>query len=1069
MRQKIRITSRFLVLLIFVFGISANFVNAGKISPQGTMQQQIEVNGTVTDAGTNEPLPGVNIVVKGTTYGTITNNEGDYSIETDPDGVLVFSFIGYEGQTIEIGGRTTIDVALRQTVTELGEVVAIGYGVREVTGMTGSVSRMGVDKVVKEPTGSIIKSLQGNVAGVSIVRGKTPGSGGSIKIQGLGTIGNSNPLWVVDGVQVSGYNLSSAEVESVTVLKDAASTAVYGARGANGVILVETVNGKKQQDAKISFSSRYGIQQQYQKHDMLGVYELGEVRYLQQINSGITEPSDPMYKFGPNGEVDIYNYVLPSRRDEVDESLYDRWFPWEDGDGTYMITRSNPEGTDWYDAVTRIAPMQEHTLQVTGGSEKSTYGIAAGFLEEEASIGKATFDRMNLRINSTIDVKDWLKIGENVHLARRHNRGWTSQGTSGLVLQAIRIPQIIPLYDIDGYYAPFTQIAGAHGHNNPVASIEKGDLIQSVNLAAMGNAYIEVLPIQNLSVKSSFGFNLTNSHSRSPLLKTPEEITPRVYDQLSESFGRGTYWSWTNTATYKGRFGDIHTYEILLGAEVMESTSHSLGAARTNFFQTDEDYFIMNAGEENQTNSGSISDWASTGLFSRLHYELYNRYLADFTLRRDGSSRFGRNYRYGTFPSVAVAWRISEENFLNQTDWIDDLKLRISWGRSGNDQIGNYNGFTTFTGHPILSYYPIKGEDNSTTAGMQSAAFGNPSTKWETTESMNVGLDLTLFGGLSANIDVWQKNTYDMLYRESIPYVYGVASVPSVNVGEMKNIGFDVGVFYNGSAIGNDLSYNLSFIISHFENEIVKLSEDAGEFIRGPELRQMYYTRAEPGTTYPAFYGLQVDGIFQTQEEANAHPPAFGEYNKPGHFIFRDVNEDGVVDSDDRTYIGDPHPDFYGSFSGSLTYKNVDMSFQFYGSYGNDIMNVERRLLDFNFFQTNRGTRRLYESWGSPYLDDNRDAKMPIAEQSDSDSQRPSSYFVEDGSYLRLQNLEVGYSFNLLSSLNFRVYGMVTDLFTITKTTILDPEVSWDGMSGGVVEGGWAVPRRYMIGINLDF
>ncbi|MBA7529068.1 TonB-dependent receptor P26 [subsurface metagenome] len=985
----------------------------------------------------------------------------------DPNATLVFSFVGMQTLEVIVGSQTSINVTMEEETIGIEEVVAIGYGNRDVTGLTGSVASIGMDRIKREPTGNIIKSLKGNIAGVSVVRSKTPGSSGNIKIQGLGTIGNSSPLWVVDGVQVSGYNLSSGEVKSITVLKDAASTAVYGARGANGVILVETIEGSKGQKAQISFTSRYGIQQQYQKHDMLGVYELGEVRYLQQINSGIENPDDVMYKYGPNGEVDIYNYVLPSRTDQVDETLYDREFPWQDGDGTFPITRSNPEGTDWYGAVTRIAPLHEHILQVTGGSENATYGICAGFLEEEASIGKATFDRMNLRINSTIDVTNWLKFGENFHLVRRNNQGYTSQGTSGLVLQSLRIPQIIPLYDIDGYYAPFTRVAGAHGHNNPVASIEKGKRIQSVNLAAMGNVFTEISPIPNLKINSSFGFNLTNSHNRSPLFITPEEITPRVYDELNESYGRGTYWSWTNTATYSDRIGEIHKYEILLGVEFMESTSSNLGASRVNFFQTDDDYFIMNAGEENMINSGSLSDWASSGLFSRLHYELYNRYLADFTLRRDGSSRFGRENRYGTFPSVAVAWRISEEDFMQETNWVDNLKIRLSWGQSGNDRIGNYNGFTTFAGHPILSYYPITGADNSTTAGMQSYAFGNPSTKWETVESINLGVDATFFENFSMDINLWKKNTHDMLYKESIPYVYGVASAPSVNVGEMKNTGFDVGLNYNGTAISNELTYNFSLIIGHFKNEIVKLSDDAGEFIRGPMMRQMYYTRAEEGTSYPAFYGLQVDGIFQTQEEAESHPPAFAGYNAPGRFKFRDVNEDGVIDSDDRTYIGNPHPDFIGSVSGGLSFKQFDFSFQLFGSYGNDIMNVERRLLDFNFFQTNRGIRRLYESWGSPYLEDNKDAKMPIAEQNDADSQRPSSYFVEDGSYLRLQNAELGYSLDL-PSISFRIYVMVTDLFTITKTTVLDPEVSWDGMRGGVVEGGWAIPRRFMIGVQLD-
>jgi TonB-linked SusC/RagA family outer membrane protein len=1075
MKEKITVSNKLLLPLVLIFGISANSATAEKFLEQEPAQQQISVTGRVIDAETKESLPGVSIAIKETTRGTITGPDGNYSIEAPANAILVFSFVGYQNQSVEISGRTEIDVVMEQAFIELEEVVAIGYGTRDVTGMTGSVSRMGNEQIKMEPVGNVIKSLQGNVAGVTVVRGKDPGSGATVRIHGLGTIGNNNPLFIVDGIQTSAHNLSASDVKSITVLKDAASTAVYGARGANGVILIETLEGKRGQETKISFSSRFGVARQYRRHDMLDVQELGEVRYLSQINSGIADPTDPMYKYGPNGEVDVYNYLLPSRTDVVDESLYDRKFPWEDGDGTFPITRSNREGTDWYDAVTRNARLQDYTLTITGGSEKSTYGVTAGFNEEESAIGTSKFTRFTLRSKSTTDINDWLRIGENIRLTRTSDMGYQGQGTGGIIGQVLRIPTIVPLTDIDGYYAPFTQIAGAHGHNNPVASIAHGQDITNIFSGMAGDAFAEISPVSNLRIKSLFGFSLGNSHNKSPLENTPEEITPRQYDELSESYSKSTFWSWTNTLTYSGTIGDNHSYEILLGSEVIESTSSNLGASRQKFFLTNEDYWVMNAGELNQTNSGSASDWALNSFFTRLHYELFDKYLMDVTVRRDGSSRFGRENRYGTFPAVAVAWRMSEENFMSTTsNWLTELKLRASWGQSGNDQIGNYNGFTTYVTNQIFSYYPIQGQNSGLNAGFQSAAFGNPDTKWETTTSANIGIDATVADRLSMTFDIWQKNTHDMLYPRSIPFVYGIAAVPSVNIGEMKNVGFDIGLNYNGYAFNKELTYRFSAIVSHFQNEILKLSDEGGEFIDGPRIREQYYTRAEPGTSFPEFYGYKVDGIFQTEEEADAHPAAFGSdgtYNKPGHFKFRDVNGDGVIDSDDRTYLGSPHPDFSGSFTGFITYKQLDLSFQFYGSYGNDIMNVERRLMDFNFFQTNRGKRRLYESWGSPYLADNRDAKMPIAELNDADSQRPSSYYVEDGSFLRLQQLELGYSLpaTLTKLVRLRVYIMATDLFTITKFTGLDPEVPWDGMNGGINHGTWPTARRVMAGVTLNF
>jgi len=481
----------------------------------------------------------------------------------------------------------------------------------------------------------------------------------------------------------------------------------------------------------------------------------------------------------------------------------------------------------------------------------------------------------------------------------------------------------------------------------------------------------------------------------------------------------------------------------------------------------------MNAGEQSQQNGGSAGDWATSSYFGRLHYELYGRYLADFTVRRDGSSRFGQQNRYGTFPAISLGWRISDESFMSTANWLNELKFRVSWGESGNDQIGNYNGYTTYRSSPYYSYYPMDGQNQGDlNAGIESEAFGNPNTKWETTTSSNIGIDATVFDRLSLTLDLWQKNTYDMLYPKSIPFVYGIANVPSVNVGEMKNVGFDLQLNYSGSALNEDLTYNISANINHFQNELVKLTGEEGEYLQGWSIREQYYTQAEQGTSYPEFYGYKVLGIFQTEEEAANHPSAFGEdgtYNQPGHFKYKDVNGDGVITDDDRTYLGNPHPDFTGSLNGFISYKQFDLSVQFYGSYGNDISNVERRSLDFNFFQRNRGKRRLYESWGSPYLDDNKNAKMPIAETDDSDSQLPSSYYIEDGSFLRLQRIQLGYSLPSTSTelRQLRFYVTASNLFTLTDFSGLDPEISWDGMGGGINLGNWPTPRRFTIGVKI--
>lgn len=486
----------------------------------------------------------------------------------------------------------------------------------------------------------------------------------------------------------------------------------------------------------------------------------------------------------------------------------------------------------------------------------------------------------------------------------------------------------------------------------------------------------------------------------------------------------------------------------------------------------------MDAGEGEMLNSGSGGDWSTFSYFGRVHYELANKYLLDATVRRDGSSRFGRENRFGIFPAFAAGWRLSNENFMaGASNWLDYLKLRASWGQSGNDQIGNYNGFTTFRTSPDFSYYPITGSNNSLTSGFESAAFGNPDAKWETTTSINLGIDATFFNFIDLTVDLWQRNTEDMLYPRSIPYVYGRADIPSVNIGDMKNRGIDVQLNINGAALGNDFTYNITANVSHYKNEIIKLSDVDQEAIIGSSIREQVYTRAEPGTSFPQFSGYNILGIFQTEEDANNHPTAFGEdgtYNAPGHFKYQDVNEDGVINDEDRTYVGNPHPDLTASLITNLRYKQFDLAINFYSSIGNDILNLSRRTLDFNLFQRNRSTRRLYESWGSPYLENNEDAKMPIAELNDISSQQPSSYYVEDGSYLRLRSVQLGYNFsesllNSIFSSDLRIYVMATNLFTITNYSGLDPQIQTSDQSFGVDLGEWPTPQRFMLGVSVGF
>lgn len=488
---------------------------------------------------------------------------------------------------------------------------------------------------------------------------------------------------------------------------------------------------------------------------------------------------------------------------------------------------------------------------------------------------------------------------------------------------------------------------------------------------------------------------------------------------------------------------------------------------------------FLNAGESNQTNSGLGSDEATVSYFGRLNYDYAGKYLLEATLRRDGSSRFGRNYRWGNFPAFSAGWRLSEEAFMENLRWINDFKIRAAWGKTGNSEIGSYNGFTTFRTDVRYSYYGLDGNNTSGTAGFDSNAFGNPDAKWETTTTTDFGFDAALFNNkLLLTFDWWNRRTSDMLFQIPQPDVLGHASLPSVNIGDMKNIGFDIEATFRGDALAGDLNYNITANVFKYKNEILKLSGEERTFHSGASLRSMMYTAYNVGTAFPEFYGYIVEGIFQTQAEVDAWPAAFGSdgtYNEPGHFKYKDVNGDGVIDNNDRTWIGSPHPDFTAGLTIDLQYKNWDFSTFFYSSYGNEIISYVRRWIDYTIFQGNRSKDRLYSSWGSPYLDDNRNAKLAKAGVLDDEgNQQPSTHFIENGSFLRLKNLQIGY--NLPGKVlprfgidNLRIYLQATNLFTITKFTGLDPEIDpGSSISMGVDQGAWPTPRQFYIGVTLD-
>jgi TonB-dependent starch-binding outer membrane protein SusC len=723
--------------------------------------------------------------------------------------------------------------------------------------------------------------------------------------------------------------------------------------------------------------------------------------------------------------------------------------------------------------------IQEYELSVTGGGNNSNYAFSGSYLDEDGYLKHTNFKRYSFRMNADTKVNDWFKAGESLQVIYINEYGELGDNGEGTTIsQAYRSQPIIPVYDIEGNFAG-SKASEMGNSGNPVAMLYRAKDNNGKWVRILGNAYAEVTPVKNLSIRSLFGYNWGQWNGKYHVIPNFEHSEPNRINGLNISSNFSLQWNWTNTLSYNTEIMDGHRLNVILGTEAVENFYRYLNASRRNYFSENPNYMQLDSGEANKENSGNTSEWALFSQFGRLNYDISSKYFLEATVRRDGTSRTAPGKNYGVFPAASLAWAMSEESFMAGTgNWLDMLKLRLGWGQTGNDQMGLYNSYTTFRSDPYKSSYAIGGSNTSAVSGFMPSALGNPDVKWEATTTYNLGLDgRFLDNKLRFAFDVWQRFTSDMLFVKPIPHVAGVVSAPSVNIAEMENRGFDLELGYNGQTSDGKLTYNLTATISRYQNEITDLTGDPDLILDGNSQRQMVYTRFGVGTAYPEFYGYIVDGIFQTDAEAQAHPQ-YGNttYNAAGHYKFRDISgpddvPDGKITAADRTFIGSPHPDFVGGLNVDLAYGNFDLNLFFYGSYGNDLVNYVTRWIDYGMFNGGLSKKALYESWGSPYLSSNADAALPKLDQNDI-SQQPSTAFLEDGSYLRLKNLRLGYTVpaNVLERAQIKrlgLYVQVSNLFTLTKYSGLDPEINLGGNAMGLDLGAWPTPRQIMFGVNL--
>lgn len=1026
------------------------------------------ITGSVKDE-TGNALPGVTIVVKdNTAIGTATNPSGNYSLGLpSPVATITFSYIGYRSQDINVNSRSVIDVVLIRDQLNLNEVVVTGYTTQQKKDITGSVASVDMKSMASIPAGSAMQALQGQAAGVNVLSSGVPGAPSMILVRGVTSFGDNQPLVLIDGVQGDLNSISADDIESMQVLKDAGAAAIYGVRGSNGVIVVTTKKGKSGAPT-INYHGYYGTQRPRSGNplNLMNAEQYAWAHKIAYPNTILFANGLPDYLYGGSGgrgvgmegdaTVDPAKYLLDPQNPL----------------NNYLIQKVNKAGTDWYNEFFRPAPMTNHTITASGGTDKSAYLLSLGYLDQQGPIIETFLKRYTARINTQFKLPGNIRVGDNAAIIYSRSTGFDNrQGEFGPVYSLYNMLPIIPIYDIMGNFgSTFAGPAEMGNMVNPVATQKSNGNDRHHAWDIVGNIYAEIDPFKHFTVRTSFGGTLHNQYDQ---VFTPNQYwAPNEYNvpnRYRESSGYGTTTMWTNTASYGNTFGK-HSIKVLVGSEALRNYGRTVGGAARRFFATNFDYLVLGNGTENITNFSSAYTNTLFSVFGRLDYSFNDKYLAAVTIRRDGSSRFGSKKRYGTFPSYSIGWRLSNESFMKGITFLTDLKLRASYGILGSqNNISASNPFTLFGGSIGGAYYDVTGSSNSTQQGFYQTNIGNPFTGWEEDVITNAGFDATLFNKLSISVDVYKKSVNGLLFTQPLPSTVGGALPPYVNIGDIQNSGVDAAVKYIGS-LGPNTRFNVAVNITTYKN-VVKDIPGPGYFdgIGHQQLGRL--VRNQENEPVSAFFGYEVVGIFNSDDDVTKSPAQTGA--APGRFRYRDVNGDGTITPEDRKVLGSPNPDFTYGVNLGFEYKGFDLAAFFYGSQGNELINTLKVNTHFFGVYTTNKSLDLLNAW----TPDKTNTNIPKIEgiSSFSTSGAMNSFFVENGSYLRLRSLMLGYSFNR-SFINkvglrkLRPYLQATNLFTITKYPGLDPEMMNASQNFGIDWGNYPNNiKNFIVGIEVTF
>lgn len=992
--------------------------------PSPVTEADETVTGTVTDQETNEVMPGVNISVKGTTRGTSTDAEGTYSLSVPTlNDTLMFSFVGYQTTEVPINGRTVVDVALEPTLISGGDVVVVGYGQQQRRDITSSIASVSAEDIANEPVQQVAQSLQGKVSGVQIMQNSgNPGSDFMMRVRGVGSTNDrsTQPLYVVDGNPMADpADISPSQVQSIEVLKSASATAIYGARGANGVVLITTKGGRAG-DIQFDLDMYNGVQ--YARE-----VPLTNARdYATLYNEAVTNAGQPPIFDNPD---------------------------------------SFGEGTDWQDVAYRPATTRNINMSISGGNENSTYFVSGQYEKQEGVVRTTEFERLNLRLNSQHEITPFITIGENIAFSRSKSRGMDTYSMTGFFARGIARDPTVPVKNPDGSWGELPR-----GSNLEAQFQRDEDQDDGTERPVLtGSGFIEIDPLENLTFRSQFNFVYGTSRTRA---FTPTYfISTTDQNELSSISHDETTWNnWNleNTLNYRETFG-AHNVEALVGITAQENFAESFSAS-ANELPANSDQFkglrYLGLAESGQDVGGGGGGFAMVSYLGRINYDYDDRYLATINYRIDGSSKFGENNRYGYFPSFSLGWRLSSESFMSNVDFINNLLIRGGWGQIGNQEsLSNYAYTSSVTRGLNYNF------NDNWFPGQAPTGSGNPDLKWESIQETNLGLSFTGFDNrINIELDYYNKVTTDMLLQVPVVAYSGIQDPAFRNGGEILNEGFEVAVGYQRTTPG-DLYYSVNANMSYNRNELTKLTAETSEILGGwiSFIGDNYTTRAVVGQPLGVFYGYVMDGLFQNQSEVDNHAtqPNAG----PGDIRFKDLNNDGVIDDQDQTFIGNPWPDYTFGLTANFGYKNFDLSLGLQGQVGNDIFAAWKwTFLGGNWFNYHEDALDRWTGEGTS----NEIPRLHINDPNN--NLRNNSWYLEDGSYLRLNNVQLGYTIpqSVVNIRELRVYVTATNLFTITGYSGQDPElgtsdnVPFDApLMVGIDSGHYAVPRTYTIGINI--